>query len=333
MRNIIFLCTIFLATNFGLSQELRVGMIEFEQALLHGVQTRFTVRVVDDDLMPVEGANVKASLMMEDAQWITGQTVSNGLFSVEGKSRGEWHYGIRKDGYYDTRVRQPINAYKGALIIDGKWQPWDPVITTVLRRVINPIPMYAKKLELQIPVLDRAIGLDLVHGDWVDPYGQGKTSDILVTLSRSIVSRNEYTGHLMIHFDEPYCGVQLDDSVYTESEFRSRRFALRDGYSSLWEREFGYEPTQGSFGRDDEVGDAVRYIRTRQKLDERGELVEALYGKLYGTIQVRGVARPELPTVYFTYYLNPTPNDRNMEFDPDHNLFLNLKSLEEVTAP
>lgn len=35
----------------------------------------------------------------------------------------------------------------------------------------------------------------------------------------------------------------------------------------------------------------------------------------------------------FTYYLNPTPNDRNVEFDPKRNLFTNLKSDERVTAP
>ena len=35
----------------------------------------------------------------------------------------------------------------------------------------------------------------------------------------------------------------------------------------------------------------------------------------------------------FTYYLNPAPNDRNVEFDPKQNLFTNLKRTEQVTAP
>lgn len=35
----------------------------------------------------------------------------------------------------------------------------------------------------------------------------------------------------------------------------------------------------------------------------------------------------------FTYYLNPTPNDRNIEFDPKRNLFTNLSSSEEVRDP
>ena len=38
-------------------------------------------------------------------------------------------------------------------------------------------------------------------------------------------------------------------------------------------------------------------------------------------------------TLRFTYYLNPTPNDRNMEFDPKRNLFQNLKSTEQVNMP
>jgi hypothetical protein len=39
------------------------------------------------------------------------------------------------------------------------------------------------------------------------------------------------------------------------------------------------------------------------------------------------------PKVLFTYYLNPTPNDRNMEFDPKQNLFKDLKPMEEVKDP
>ena len=35
----------------------------------------------------------------------------------------------------------------------------------------------------------------------------------------------------------------------------------------------------------------------------------------------------------FTYYLNPTPNDRNMEFDPTRNLLTGLKEAEKVSVP
>ncbi len=32
------------------------------------------------------------------------------------------------------------------------------------------------------------------------------------------------------------------------------------------------------------------------------------------------------------YYLNPTPNDRNMEFDPSQNLFTNLPTAHWCSA-
>jgi hypothetical protein len=56
-----------------------------------------------------------------------------------------------------------------------------------------------------------------------------------------------------------------------------------------------------------------------------------LYGKIYGDFDadfLRG-------RIGFTYYLNPEPNSRNMEYDPKQNLFLmaadkEVKTLEEA---
>jgi hypothetical protein len=52
-----------------------------------------------------------------------------------------------------------------------------------------------------------------------------------------------------------------------------------------------------------------------------GTVKSALYGKIYGDF------------MQFRYYLNPTPNDRNIEFDPKQNLLKNLSQLEQVSAP
>ena len=64
------------------------------------------------------------------------------------------------------------------------------------------------------------------------------------------------------------------------------------------------------------------YFRIRTQTNELGQVTNALYGKIYG--QINGC---------FTYFLNPTPNDRNVEFDPKRNLFMNLKSMEHVGVP
>ncbi len=48
----------------------------------------------------------------------------------------------------------------------------------------------------------------------------------------------------------------------------------------------------------------------------------------------RGAGKPDTkPWVKFTYYFNPVPNDRNLEFDPGQNLFKNLEFDEQVHVP
>jgi hypothetical protein len=63
------------------------------------------------------------------------------------------------------------------------------------------------------------------------------------------------------------------------------------------------------------------FFRVRTVLDENGNVKSAQYGKIYGDF------------MQFRYYFNPTPNSRNIEFDPKHNLLSGLQSFEQVSAP
>jgi len=51
-------------------------------------------------------------------------------------------------------------------------------------------------------------------------------------------------------------------------------------------------------------------------------VTNALYGQIHG--HINGC---------FGYDLNPTPNDRNVEFDPKRNLFKDLRPSEQVREP
>ena len=55
-------------------------------------------------------------------------------------------------------------------------------------------------------------------------------------------------------------------------------------------------------------------------------------GKIHGGIGY-DIFHNSTALVSFTYYLNPEPNSRNMEFNTKSNLFKNLSSLEQVSAP
>lgn len=60
-------------------------------------------------------------------------------------------------------------------------------------------------------------------------------------------------------------------------------------------------------------------IRSRVKCDEKGNIVSANYSKILGTMRlVGGVGVKEA-------VFNPRPNDTNLEFDPDRNLYQGKK--------
>jgi hypothetical protein len=73
--------------------------------------------------------------------------------------------------------------------------------------------------------------------------------------------------------------------------------------------------------------DANYFFRVRTVKDKDGNIVSALYGKIHGDFEF--VPHQE-KKVSFIYYLNPEPNNRNLEFDTDKNLFKNLSESEKV---
>ena len=74
------------------------------------------------------------------------------------------------------------------------------------------------------------------------------------------------------------------------------------------------------------------FFRVRSEYDANKRLKSAYYGKLLGPVQVN-VQGTKTAKLSFTYYLNPTPLDQNMECDPKQNLFKGLKSTERFDAP
>ena len=59
------------------------------------------------------------------------------------------------------------------------------------------------------------------------------------------------------------------------------------------------------------------FLRTRVRLDKDGRVISANYAKVIGDFCL-DAARSSFS---FSYYFNPYPDDRNLEFDPKNNLF------------
>lgn len=178
-----------------------------------------------------------------------------------------------------------------------------------------------------MPKENESIGFDLMVGDWVAPYGAGKTADVLFTVHRKITSPRQFDADLKLTFPNNGDGVVVVPPApdtgsplvmprsAAEAEYQS---ALSWSYHNFTETS---EPASGFF------------LRVRTVLDDNGNVKSALYGKIQGDVRFYVGSKAPLAGIGFNYYLNPTPNDRNVEFDPKQNLFKNLKPDEGVSAP
>jgi hypothetical protein len=190
--------------------------------------------------------------------------------------------------------------------------------------------MYAQAVRTTIPAKNKAIGYDLEIGDWVAPYGKGSVSDFIFSLNEKVPFTKlsqPYDVINLLSFSNIGDGIQsLMLTGAVGSSFRLPRFAPANEYQPTLSQQLYSINNKISDGA---VSNNQNYFyRVRTVLDGSGNVKSALYGKISGPIECGAQGY-----IQFTYYLNPTPNDRNMEFDPSKNLFQNLPTLQQVTAP
>jgi hypothetical protein len=275
-----------------------------------------TLKVVDETGQPVEAAKVRVFYMLTNE--IAGLTDSNGIFVASHRDSSEnLGFQAEKPHYYPFSVSYHMGR-------NYKPEKWNPVQTVILKRIIHPIPMYAKSVNLGMPVFDKPAGFDFMIGDWIAPYGKGLNSDIVFTAHREKRLENDSDYQLTISFPKVGDGIQeFSGPLYylgsRGSALRSAEEAPVDGYQSEWiqtkTRRPG-KPMESNWSENRNY-----YFRVRTATDDRGNVVSTHYGKIYGDF------------MKFTYYLNPTPNSRNVEFDPKQNLLKSMKFNEGVDIP
>ena len=302
-------------------------------AIHDGADAAIVLRVVNSDGMPVENANVWVGFACNAKGKSSTQesvTDTNGLVALQGLTSGQINYRITKDRFYRTEGRLDFGKAVPP-VVAGRWQPWNATNRAVLRQVRNPVAMYAKRVEGNLPSLGEPCAYDLKVGDWVAPFGKGEIGDfVFLVVGKEIVSWTDFKGSLSMSFNGGGNGFyKREDECVGESLFAWSYNAPTNGYSQNWTIDVGYAPGQRFYETNQS---AACYFRARTATNEEGEIVFANYGKIAGpiTFDVRDTSTAWLK---FTYYLNPTPNDRNMEFDPKQNLFTNLSPQEKVTAP
>ena len=220
----------------------------------------------------------------------------------------------------------------------GIWQPDNLVATIRLQRVERPIPLFVKRVAKVtrgvftadiFPKGEDTLRYDLLMGDWLAPVGTGRVADVTFTrhpredlgegVNGADVRGPSYRDSMTVRFPGEGNGLV---ELHPPPSYRLRiRTAPEDGYRSEY---LCWRGTNRKL-EDDSNYDENRCFcfRIRTRRDDRGRIVGAYYGKIYGDITFVYQFRPEfvpVASVYMSYYLNPTPLDRNLEWDRKTNL-------------
>ncbi len=294
-----------------------------------------TLRVVNDQGDPVEGAQARIGAGRRSKPgepeglgiFADGLTDEAGIFfgevrAVDGYSAG---YRVENEGHY-----QVWEGYRSRGVKSGRWQPWNPTINVVLKRIRNPVPMYAARWMGLLPVFEEWVGFDLEVADWVAPHGKGMLADVELFGTGQFVDNRNVWGRVTLRFVGPGNGMILYKvgKLKGVSAPRLPYEAPETGYASdyTWERVRRDDPAahNGLYFRDGRDETENFFIRVRSQWDEEGSLVSAWYGKIHGPTEVMTITRllnggPWRIGLAFTYLVNPD-GTRNVEFDQKRNL-------------
>lgn len=305
------------------------GLLSVACASVKLPKVKATFKFTNQNGEPV--ANLPISFGLSRTTGIRGETDADGVFVGEGPAHDTYlliaasfkNSELNKKYYrfqYEKRIADWKNYPK-----DGKWKPWNETHNFIIKEKINPIPMYAinpANFKSNIPIIDKWIGYDLELNDWLAPFGSGVMADFECCLSLTYCKEEFLTQSLKIRFpySEAGCYFMKKDlghafpSTYHANEKHDydREIAFSKVYL------FSHEQFRFS-SNDSHLLEKDDYIvfRTRTKVDDDGNLIEARYGKIYGPINFNFLLKPtgEIihKSVQMSYHLNPNINDTNLE--------------------
>jgi len=306
------------------------------------------VYVEDESLHPISNALVTFSFSkLKDSKdpWkgttrdpIALLTDKNGKASASKASVSEIALGVEKVGYYQSREQVPNMLYDEA---NRKWvYPKDRDAKIFLRKIMNPIPMYAWGMyKLDYPVKENEwVGYDMLQAEWMPPHGKGLTEDVQMCVVCNIGKRDYEKVPLSvvsIRFLGKHNGVTgiPDQSVCEQSWLQLPYSAPRDGYMTQEFTTSHFVTLEGDVERHVmNTGTTNCFFRIRSSMDKDGRFIEGLYGKMPGLVKI-GNGGPHNISLDLKYYVNPTPNDLNMEWNPKCNLVPKKEAYKVLVYP
>jgi hypothetical protein len=225
-------------------------------------------------------------------------------------------YPIRDKGYTSVTAMCKTH-YTNHLTFPKEASNKPYILELLLKPKINPIPLIMKRYHYSDDVILSYKGgeagrraFDCLKADWLPPHGKGEQADILFTLEKCTI-KSEQCVCLSVTFTNPNDGVMLVKDGYASAMFireAPQELHLIQALSFL--KPLTYD------GYVEDFPEKHNYVfRVRTSLTPSGEIASAYYGKLYDAFGWYTSNVPDQLGIMFVYFLNPTPNDRNLEDD------------------
>ena len=305
------------------------------------------VLVLDDMTgVPIEGVRVRGGFTVY-AGWkaVKGSPLPNECFRYTDKGGQCKVEGDTNSGEAGAAVVEVPAGYYRPLHgngftfkhkdIFGVWQPDNLVVTLRVQRIVHPIPLFVKQVGTTFstgsnkdifPKGSDTLRFDLMKGEYLPPVGNGVVADIEFTrlprqdfgegVNGGGMKGQSYRDSMKVRFLGDDNG--LVEMVPPRGAALKIRTALESGYSQDYSCWRGRDKALRREGHYDKSRCLCFRIRTRR--NDKGEIVEAYYGKIYGDITFNGEHTADgsyipVASVNMRYYLNPTSLDRNLEWN------------------
>ena len=323
---------------------------------------RLCVSVMDDEGRPVTNATVHVGfeaghvvLAEGPSRHYSAKTGRDGKAVVNfNGANSDVYWSVLADGFYPSGSRKEVYKIEVVqippLFYKVNMLEHEKHSAVTLYRKKNPQPMYAytREMDVKAPINNGRYGFDLQCFDWLPPHGNGKVADFYYVRERPDETnmnkrvRHSQGGYYQFKNGEPgypKCGevigrIEFDDKcgAYVEKQTDCNSFpsvyhadACRDYRSSV--------PISMVFCDEFKVwvqestvvgGNEYMVIRSRVKCDEKGNIVSANYSKILGPAGLAGWVN------FNESVFNPRPNDTNLEFDPERNLYQGRKGAGRI---
>ena len=191
------------------------------KAYIDGADAKIIYKIVDDLGVPLSNVlvhvNFRSTYPKVKVDHMELCTDSEGCCVALHHTNDRLDCVIEKKGYYssfDKIIFSDPREFK--LVKDGRWQPYGMVRQITLKKIktlgmLKVFPNNVRMGNWELPCTNKWIGFDLELFDWVNPFGAGKNSDVLLCFNHIVRrKRRDFEYRMDICFtNNPHAGAYI----------------------------------------------------------------------------------------------------------------------------